>query len=62
MTSASTAPATVQLKEHGQSVWLDYLSPGPARAGSSQRQLVDDAVIGITSNPTIFQKAISRGE
>lgn len=45
----------------GQSVWLDYLSRDLLRSGRLAQMVADDAVSGVTSNPTIFQKAISGG-
>src|SRR5919204_3081108 len=51
-----------QLSELGQSVWIDYLSRDLLRTGELARMLEDDAVVGVTSNPTIFQKAISHGD
>jgi transaldolase len=45
-----------------QSVWIDYLSRDLLQTGELARMMKDDAVVGITSNPTIFQKAISQGE
>jgi len=50
-----------QLSELGQSVWIDFLSRDLLRAGELARMMRDDAVVGVTSNPTIFQKAISSG-
>ena len=50
-----------QLADHGQSVWIDYLSRDLVRRGELERMMRDDAVVGVTSNPTIFQKAISQG-
>src|SRR5919197_2131019 len=51
-----------QLSELGQSVWIDYLSRDLLRSGELERMMEDDAVVGVTSNPTIFQKAISHGD
>ena len=51
-----------QLSELGQSVWIDFLSREMLRTGELERLMRDDAVVGITSNPTIFQKAISQGD
>ena len=51
-----------QLAEAGQSVWLDYLSRDILQSGELERKLREDAVTGVTSNPTIFQKAISAGQ
>jgi transaldolase len=51
-----------ELSEHGQSVWVDSLSREWLETGELARMLVEDAVVGVTSNPTIFQKALSQGE
>ena len=51
-----------QLSELGQSVWIDFLSREMLRSGKLARLMEEDAVVGITSNPTIFQKAISEGD
>src|SRR5436305_10053971 len=51
-----------QLSALGQSVWIDYLSRDLLRTGELERMMRDDAVVGVTSNPTIFQKAISQGD
>src|SRR6266576_2856785 len=50
-----------QLSALGQSVWIDFLSREMLQTGELERLMRDDAVVGITSNPTIFQKAISQG-
>jgi transaldolase len=49
-----------QLAEQGQSVWIDYLSRPFVQRGELER-LVADGVVGVTSNPTIFQGAIAEG-
>jgi transaldolase len=51
-----------QLSALGQSVWIDYLSRDLLRSGELERMMREDAVVGVTSNPTIFQKAISQGD
>jgi len=51
-----------QLSELGQSVWIDYLSRQLLQTGKLERMLEEDAVVGVTSNPTIFQKAIAEGD
>jgi transaldolase len=51
-----------QLSELGQSVWIDFLSREMLQTGELERMMRDDAVVGVTSNPTIFQKAISHGD
>ena len=50
------------LSQLGQSVWIDNLSRESTRGGHLQGLIDDDAVVGATSNPTIFQKAMSSGE
>jgi transaldolase len=51
-----------ELSELGQSVWIDYLSRHLLESGELARMIEEDAVVGITSNPTIFQKAIAEGD
>src|SRR5436190_1207414 len=46
----------------GQAVWIDYLSRDLLETGELAKKMRDDAITGVTSNPTIFQKAISHGE
>jgi len=48
-----------QLAEQGQSIWLDYIRRDLIRSGELQRLVEEDGLCGITSNPTIFDKAIS---
>ena len=50
------------LSARGQSVWIDSLSRHMLDSGELKRLLKDDAVVGETTNPTIFQKAISQGD
>jgi transaldolase len=50
-----------QLSKLGQSVWIDFLSRDLLHQGELARMMEEDAVCGVTSNPTIFQKAISQG-
>ncbi len=51
-----------ELTERGQSVWFDTLSRELIRSGGLRRMMDEDAVTGVTSNPTIFQKALSEGD
>jgi transaldolase len=51
-----------QLSELGQSVWIDYLSRRLIHGGELERLMREHAVVGVTSNPTIFQKAIAEGD
>src|SRR3954447_24095409 len=50
-----------QLAERGQSVWIDYLSRRFVKDGDL-KGLVDQGVVGVTSNPAIFQAAIAEGD
>src|SRR5256714_12536217 len=51
-----------ELTERGQSVWYDTLSRDLVHSGELKRMMDEDAVTGVTSNPTIFQKALSTGD
>ncbi len=51
-----------ELSELGQSVWIDFLSRQLLQSGKLARMMEEDAVVGVTSNPTIFQKAVSEGD
>jgi transaldolase len=48
-----------ELSEHGVSVWVDTLSREMLETGELARLMREDAVVGVTSNPTIFQKALA---
>jgi transaldolase len=48
-----------QIEQLGQSVWLDYIRRDLMTTGKLQKLIEEDGVSGITSNPTIFAKAIS---
>jgi transaldolase len=50
-----------QLADHGQSPWIDYLSRALVHGGELERLVREHGIKGVTSNPTIFQKAISQG-
>jgi transaldolase len=51
-----------KLAARGQSVWFDTLSRDLVQSGELKRMMEEDAVTGVTSNPTIFQKALSSGD
>ena len=51
-----------ELSEHGQSVWLDYLSRDILENGKLAKMMDEDVVVGVTSNPSIFQKALASGD
>jgi transaldolase len=48
-----------ELAARGQSIWFDTLSRDLISSGELKRMMDDDAVTGVTSNPTIFQKALT---
>jgi transaldolase len=49
----------VGLNQRGQFVWLDHISRSLISGGGLQRLIDDDGLGGVTSNPTIFEKAIA---
>lgn len=49
----------LDIKRYGQSIWLDNLSRTLLREGGLKAYIEQDGVSGVTSNPAIFQKAIS---
>ena len=51
-----------QLSDAGVSVWIDSLSREMLRTGQLASLMDDDSVVGVTSNPTIFQKALAEGD
>src|SRR6476661_412902 len=50
-----------ELSKLGQSIWIDYLSRRLVHEGELENLMREHAVVGITSNPTIFQQAIAEG-
>jgi transaldolase len=59
---SSTPSPLHRLSALGQSVWIDSLSRDWIRGGHLQQLIDEDEVVGATSNPTIFQKAMSAGD
>jgi transaldolase len=59
---SSAATPLQRLSELGQSVWVDFLSRESIRGGHLQELIGDYSVVGATSNPTIFQKAMTAGD
>ena len=47
------------LQHHGQSVWLDYIRRSLITSGELERLIDDDGLRGVTSNPAIFEKAVT---
>ncbi len=50
------------LEQQGQSVWLDFITRQFLADGKLQKLITEDGLTGVTSNPTIFQKAIAGGK
>lgn len=51
----------VRLAEFGQSPWFDFISRDIIESGELARLVKDDGLKGVTSNPAIFEKAVSSG-
>jgi transaldolase len=51
-----------ELHAAGQSLWLDYIDRRMLFNGDLERRIREDALTGMTSNPTIFEKALAEGE
>src|SRR5947209_13951230 len=51
-----------KLSEAGVSIWIDTISRDMLRTGELERLIREDAVVGVTSNPSIFQKAVASGD
>src|SRR5215472_10254502 len=51
-----------ELNEYGQSVWLDFVSRDLLKSGQLRRLIAEDGLRGVTSNPSIFEKAIGHGD
>src|SRR6185436_12328415 len=49
------------LQVFGQSVWLDYIRRSLITGGELRRLIDEDGLLGVTSNPAIFEKAIAGG-
>ncbi len=50
-----------RLNAAGQSIWLDFIDRAILRNGDLARRIEEDALTGMTSNPTIFEKALAEG-
>jgi transaldolase len=62
MTTNGSSTPLGRLSQLGQSVWVDFISREALQSGELARMVRDDSVVGLTSNPTIFQKAIAAGD
>ena len=49
----------LDLEAFGQSIWMDFISRGTISSGQLQKWIEQDGVSGVTSNPSIFEKAIT---
>ena len=49
----------IQLRDQGQSPWYDYIRRGLMTSGDLKALIDQDGLMGITSNPSIFEKAIA---
>jgi transaldolase len=49
------------LHDAGQSIWLDFIDREMLRNGELERRIAEDSLTGMTSNPTIFEKAMAEG-
>jgi len=52
----------LELKALGQSIWMDFISRGTISSGQLQKWIEQDGVSGVTSNPSIFEKAITESD
>lgn len=48
----------IEVQALGQSLWLDYIHRAEIESGDLQRRIDEEGILGVTSNPAIFQKAI----
>jgi transaldolase/transaldolase/glucose-6-phosphate isomerase len=56
---STSTPATATVAQYGQSLWLDYIDRRILDDGTLARLIDEDRIAGLTSNPAIFEKAIS---
>lgn len=52
----------LDLQSFGQSIWMDFISRGTISSGQLQRWIEEDGISGVTSNPSIFEKAIAESD
>ena len=60
--TAKAVNPLIQLQNFGQSIWLDYIRRDLMTSGELQRLITEDGLRGMTSNPSIFEKAIAGGQ
>jgi transaldolase/glucose-6-phosphate isomerase len=66
-TTTTSAPSSIenplkQLARFGQSIWLDYIRRSLMTSGELRRMVEEDGLGGMTSNPSIFEKALAEGQ
>src|SRR5258708_4612184 len=61
MTAKPAGNPTVEVQKYGQSLWYDNLSREMIKSGELQMLINDFGIMGMTSNPTIFEKAMGEG-
>ena len=52
----------LDLESFGQSIWMDFISRDTISSGQLQRWIEEDGISGVTSNPSIFEKAITESD
>lgn len=52
----------LELENLGQSIWMDFIRRGMISSGELKRLIAEDGVSGVTSNPSIFEKAFAEGQ
>src|ERR1700682_2188108 len=52
----------LQLRRYGQSPWCDQLRRQMLASGQLQELIAEQGIVGLTSNPTIFQRALAQGD
>ena len=50
-----------KLADEGQSIWLDNIDRAMLHNGDLEKRVAEDSLTGMTSNPTIFEKALAEG-
>ena len=50
-----------QIHSFGQSIWLDFIDREIIASGKLQKLIDEEGIRGVTSNPAIFEKAITSG-
>ena len=49
----------LKLEAFGQSIWMDFIGRGTISSGELKQLIKEDGLGGVTSNPSIFEKAIA---